>query len=209
MENENQTKQPIKIIGAQQGKRYFICGKTGTGKTTYAIRNILVNCDKHILVIDVKRCDDLLQLLLNETPHRIYLTDNIDYAIKNLPNYHIVIYRPRFKKNNDFYNVVDDALYTVFNRVRNICLYLDETMLLKNGVGLQALYTQGRSLKIDIVACTQRPFVTPTVCKSQSDYFYIFKIVMNSDIKELSKMLSISDDDIKNLEPFNFIYQEL
>ena len=202
--------ESVKIVGGQQGKRIYICGKTGTGKTTYAVTKILSECKKHILVFDLKRDDDLIPLILKTFKNDVmYKTDNIDKAIKNLSNYRIVIYQPRFKNDSDFYANNDRALFSVFNRVRNCCIYIDEAMLLKDGVGLQSLYTQGRSLKLDVVACTQRPFVTPTVTKSQSEFFYIFKIVMNNDLKELSKMIDVTESDIKSLDKFQFIFKEL
>lgn len=84
--------------------------------------------------------------------------------------------------------------YWIFENVRHCTVYIDEMYLTLESKGnggdwLQALYSQGRERHIGMLACMQRPVWVPKECRTESEYYYIFRLNDSDDITLMEKAI--------------------
>jgi hypothetical protein len=126
----------------------------------------------------------------------------------NQKKWDYVILRPTIEESLDP-TFLDNLLLFHYNYLRHIGAYIDEVFMFHNGgrvgPGLMALLTRGRSRGITLTMSAQRPAWLSRFCLTESQRFFIFRLVDRDDRKRLSEI--IPGMDVKfNPEKFYFQY---
>lgn len=73
-------------------------------------------------------------------------------------------------------------LWACFNR-GNVGLYVDEASLMPDGGAWQAILQQGRSKRIPVIACTQRPVSVARPVFSEASFYCVYRLADKRDWK--------------------------
>src|SRR4029077_19733455 len=146
--------------------RTTIIGATGTGKSTCGVWLLSrQRFDKRPwIAIDFKRealfdavgIPPIRELELNEQPPR-------------RPGLYIVSPRP------DQDEALEAWLWRVWER-ENIGLFVDEAALMPDRDAFRAVLQQGRSKRIPVIACTQRPVDVKRALFSEASFFAVYRL---------------------------------
>jgi DNA helicase HerA-like ATPase len=160
-------------------RRTTIVGGTGSGKTRFAAW-LWSHSDfraRPYIVIDYKG-DDLIaqidkaqEIGLRDSPRHPGL-----YVVRPLPHQH---------------EEVDQFLYKIWLR-RNTGLWIDEGFMIPRSKYLDAILTQGRSLRIPATILTQRPSGCSRHVFAQADCFALFEM---NDTRDLDPVLAMTPRD--------------
>lgn len=147
-------------------------GATGTGKTTCATwllshqrfdRRPWVIVDfKREQLFDVIGIPPIRQIELNTVPRR--------------PGLYLVSPRP------DQDDALEAWLWRVWQR-ENIGLFIDEASLMPDKDAFRAILQQGRSKRIPMIACTQRPVDVKRGLFSEASFFCIYRMQDRRDYR--------------------------
>jgi hypothetical protein len=80
----------------------------------------------------------------------------------------------------------DDALEAFLWRMwhrENVGLYVDEAALLPDGDAFPAIMQQGRSKRIPVIACSQRPVGVPRGLFSEASFICVYRVTDRRDYK--------------------------
>jgi hypothetical protein len=144
-----------------RSSRVSIIGMTGSGKTRFGawLFSHWVNKNSISVIIDFKGDDLIAQI-----------DRAIEINLKTLPTKPgLYVLRPR----PDQADAVDAWLWRVWEK-GNIALFIDEGYMIPKSKALDAILTQGRSLKIPAMVLTQRPVYCSRFVFSQADYVAMF-----------------------------------
>lgn len=185
----NENKPLDNIVNIKSNERVFICGKTGSGKST--LTRYLLMPSEHLIVIDGKDSEDTLENW-NLEPY------NREKHLKAIKNHEYC--RIRLVNNMEDIIEVLNAIYEYGNHI----LYIDElTATIPPRTKAPAIFTdiwtRGRARNIGAWAGTQRPSQIPLEFISESEHLFIFKLTLENDRKRVSmitgnKVLPIPKD---------------
>lgn len=176
-------------------QRVAVIGKTGSGKSVFGLW-LLSRAAFHeqpFVIVDYKH-DELIE--------------HIDYApvigydeIPKQPG--IYILRPHPSEDEQ----MEGFLRKVWERGR-VGLYFDETAELPKHYGKGALHaclTQGRSKRIPVIACTQRPTGVAPAIFTEADFFACFYLQKPEDVQSFARYTPWDAREIINnrLPPFH------
>lgn len=172
----------------RKGERSLIVGRTGSGKTAFAAWMLRRLETSPIIIYDTKE-EDKFQALI---PHKIVETvAGMDEAIDN-PEIDYIIMRPPARSLRDP-EELDELLWHHYENYKGIPAYIDEAYSFhKNGQagpGLVALLTRGRSRGITTTISTQRPAWLSRFCFTESQRFYLFRLVDRFDKKRIGDVV--------------------
>lgn len=176
--------------------RLTIVGATGSGKTQAGMWHLSQRpLDQQIwIVYDFKR-DDLINEI--ELAEHINLQDKLPER----PGLYIAHPVPGSE------GAVDDHMWRIWQR-ENIGLYIDEGYMIgQNSAPFRALLTQGRSKHIPMITLSQRPVYMDRFAFSESEYFQVFRLQHNDDIKNAQKF--IPRDISKRLDRYHSYYYDV
>jgi ABC-type transport system involved in cytochrome c biogenesis ATPase subunit len=180
----------------QQGDHVTLLGHTGSGKTTLARH--LIQKRQHKLVFATKPRDPNIELFKKDG---FYLTRSwpVDSRIKQN-----VLFWPKIEKPDDVAlqaQAIARCLHSVY-RTGGWCLYFDEVRYVTDTLGLQKalalIWLQGRSLKLSVLAGTQRPAWIPREAYSEATHLFLWRSPNRYDLKRLE---DASNVDTKELAP--------
>lgn len=164
--------------------RVLILGRTGSGKTTLGAWLLSqAPFDKQpYIIVDYKR-DELLnsvmwikEISLNEIPTK--------------PGLYIVHPRP------DQEAEVEAWLWKIWER-KKIGLYFDEAYALPDKGAVRAILTQGRSLRIPVIALSQRPAWLSRFFFSEADFYAVFHLNDTEDRKAIKRFLPAQSQELR------------
>lgn len=166
-----------------KNSRSFIAGKTGTGKTFLAQH--LLNSINRLIVIDTKsnlRERFNLQPETKKNWKKFSSGDPIRLQVKTP-----LVSADKFE---DYFDEIFKKAYDAGNCI----VYLDEVYGVTNGsktlpTWLTALYTRGRELGVGVIACSQRPRHIPLFCMSESENFFVFRLLLKEDTDRLASFI--------------------
>lgn len=172
----------------QRGERALVVGHTGSGKTAFA-RFLLENVETSpIIIYDTKIEDKFISL-----PGSIIVTnDNQLRDALDMETVDYIIYRPELEIVMDPM-ALDDLLTTHYNDYHDTVAYIDEIFQFhkgsRHGPGLMSLLTRGRARNITTIMCTQRPSFLSRFCITESQRFYVFRLIDQQDKKRLGDVI--------------------
>ena len=153
--------------------RCTILGATGSGKTTCGLWVLAhQRFDKRPwLIFDFKAAPDfdavglppIEEIAIGARPPRrkgVYLTSPLPHEE----------------------NAVEEMLWRVFHR-GNIGIYIDEVSLMPIGDAFKAILQQGRSKRIPVIACSQRPVGVQRQVFSEASFFCVYRFADKRDYK--------------------------
>jgi hypothetical protein len=162
-------------------QRITIVGATGSGKT-FAGMYQLSRRDLYTqtwIVYDFKRDD-----LINEIEGAQHI--RLDEKLPERPGVYVVHPVP----GNEEY--VNDHMFRVWER-ENIGVYVDEGYMIgNNSPAFRALLTQGRSKHIPMIVLSQRPVYMDRFVFSESEFFQVFRLQHEDDIRSAQKFIPYS-----------------
>ena len=79
---------------------------------------------------------------------------------------------------------VEDYLWKLWAR-GNVGLFIDEAFLLPDKHAFRAILQQGRSKRIPVIACTQRPADVPRALYSEASFFCLYRLTDKRDYKTI------------------------
>lgn len=184
-------------LNFQQGEHCTLVGTTGSGKTTLA-RELLIPQREYVVVLATKVRDESLYEPLIQ--RGFILTD------KFKPNPdddqpHKIIFRPpldaptteAMKSQSERFR---EALIAIFQH-GGWAVYADEVRYLTDNLKLhtqfETLWLQGRSLKVSIIASTQRPVSIPLLAFDSATHLFLWR---NTDRVNIQRMAEFAGADI-------------
>lgn len=170
----------MKLTVPAPGKRTFIVGRTGSGKTTAALFHLAMQDwdQRPWFVIDTKEDEHVAQI---EGAEEIPLTGKLPTE----PGIYIV--RP---------DLDDDRLgpfLTAIYQQRNCGLWIDEGYDVAKMKEMRRLLTKGRSRKISVVFLSQRPRYIDRFVISEADFFQIYDL---NDKEDRERVAEFIRDDV-------------
>ena len=183
----------------QQGEHVSLIGPTGGGKTTLALS--LLHRRKLVCIVATKPRDDTVT---------DFMKANREYRrIKHFGERHDldkrVILWPPYTSGDPKQIMagqrvaINHALGEMF-RTGKWCLFADEVRYLTNNLGLKEwmdlYWLQARSLKLSVVAATQRPAWVPLEMYSQATHLFFWKDNDERNLKRIAGLGSMNPRDI-------------
>jgi energy-coupling factor transporter ATP-binding protein EcfA2 len=185
----------------QPGEHITVVGPTGSGKTHIAVS--LAELCKYVLVLAAKRQDPLVQDL---EKHGYKITRSLDEVLWTQtkdgrpaePIHPKLVYWPGSPEklnpkqlitvhNRQFGDALDWA-----DKSGRWCLVVDETMYLADHLRLSKeldhLWFQGRTQKVSVVACAQRPSRVPRLAFSSATYLFLAQTNDSGDLERLREI---------------------
>jgi hypothetical protein len=188
----------MKLPSIRKGERGIAIGSSGSGKTELIIRVLPRSGD--LLVIDPKRELELPHLNLT------VVTDP-----NKLRNHRRVLYQPNEQYLNDL-DAYDQVIKTFYLR-GNCCIYVDDMVGImdrnKFPNYLRIAYMLGRAKGVTCISSVQRPANVPGFILSESQHYFVFRLVMPQDHKKMRDTLFDYDPDLINAYPYSFQYSDM
>ncbi len=177
-----------------QTQRLMIVGRTGSGKTQAAVWHLSKVDFESMpwLIVDYKT-DRLINSIrgIDHIPVGAPIGENGIYAIHPLPHQDVE---------------VNDYLMEIWAR-ENVGIYIDEGYMVTKMRGLTALLTQGRSKNIPMIILAQRPVFLNRFAFSESDFFRVFQLTIDDDIKRVQDF--VPNYDPAKLKKFESYYYDV
>jgi hypothetical protein len=175
----------------REGERGLIIGQTGSGKTAGATVMIDKSPIYPKILIDTKGEPKFDRFLDGKNIHVESFGEFAKLRPKTMPDY--VVIRPNPMELLEP-GIIDGYLARVYNHGRPCLLYVDELYQVhgstgRAGVGLKGVLTRGRSKGITCLMGAQRPSWIARECLTESQKFYIYRILDKRDRKSLSEII--------------------
>lgn len=167
--------------------RTTVIGATGSGKTTCGVwlLSAMPLASMPWVVIDFKR--ETLFDQVGMPPIR-----EIDYGtVPKRPGLYILSPNPGEEEP------LEDWLWRVWER-ENTGLYIDEAMLMPDDKAMRAILQQGRSKRLPVIACTQRPVTIPRAFFSEASFFALYRV---QDRRDYDTVRGFVPGDVTSLLP--------
>lgn len=166
----------MKLPGAND--RSMIVGATGSGKTVFGLW-LLSEQDftkRPWIIYDFKGDE-----LINKIPATGYI--DVTQPIPTKPGLYICSPLP------DEQDMVSEQMMNIW-RNENTGIFVDEGFMVgRTNRGFRACLTQGRSKKIPMITCSQRPVWLDRFAFSESGFFVIFRLQDKDDLKNVNKFI--------------------
>lgn len=179
-----------------------IVAPTGHGKTHLALE--LADLSRYVLVLATKRRDPLVSELAARGYEVVSSPDDILWARDEPVTPRVVVW-PQFgeKGARGRQALQAEALREVLDwadRTENWTIIADETMWLNDHLRLErelaAIWQQGRTQGLSMVALMQRPSRVPRLAFSQATYLFIGKYTDKRDVDALREISSVIPRDV-------------
>jgi len=154
--------------------RTTVIGMTGTGKTVLAAWLLQKQRweERPWVCIDYK--NEILFDKIGDPPMR-------PLKMGQMPGKR-GLYRMRVSPGDD--EALDDWFWKIWER-ENVGLFCDEVSLVQSKGAFKGILRQGRSKRIPVIACTQRPVDCDREVFSESNYLAVFRVKDERDYKTI------------------------
>ena len=190
------------------GKHAVIVGQNGSGKSQQLITLAREN-KQQVIIFDTKLDDDFLSI--NSTKQKLVVANGYREFVKALREnkFDYLIVRPqKFEISEP--KALDNYL-DYLTDFKNLSIFIDEAYPFHTSggrcyEGLLALLTRGRSSKLSVIACTQRPSWVSNFIFSEASYFYIYRLV---EKKDRQRVAGFAPYNAEIPPKFHFYYYDL
>lgn len=187
-------------------ERTVLTGRTGTGKTVAGLWH-LSNYDfedrKPWVVVDFK-LDEHINSIDNAKHVPVgYVPRERDtglFIVHPLPEDTIAKRGERSR--------LDDYFYKLWDR-ENVGIFLDELFMVGPSGGLDYCFTQGRSKRIPIIACTQRPVWVTRFAFSEAGFIQVFHLNDDRDRQTVESFTPLDVEDFDRLGRHESFYYDV
>jgi hypothetical protein len=155
--------------------RTTVLGATGSGKTTCGLW-LLANqrLDRRPwIVVDFKR-----EVFFDRVGFPPIQPLELDGKLPKRPGLFLVSPRPGQEE------AVEALLWRIWEH-ENIGLFIDEAALMPGGDAFPAIYQQGRSKRIPVIACSQRPVNVARQMFSEASFFCVYQMIDRRDYQTI------------------------
>lgn len=167
------------------GERALIAGQTGSGKTTAALHMLSSYYGKRQIIIADTKSDPTIEHLAGPIATRLRDLPKV----AKWPDNPVVIYRPDAGELADLF-ILDAFCDWVYRRGHTV-LFIDELGQFGAGAhagpGLTSVFARGRSADLTVLAGTQRPVGVPIIAFTESQIFYVFRLLFKRDRERISE----------------------
>lgn len=186
-------------LRVRAGDRVLIVGQTGSGKSTAA--SVIANAWRRVLVVDPKLDDRVAEL---PNAHIAY---GVRAALKALPGR--VIYRPLPSEIEDLPTAFEPLARRVFT-TGSCGLVLHETEIVAPSSGarrwLRSLIMWGRSRRVPVIFCSQRPSRIDRLARSEPAHVYLFRMTDADDLSTISGVMGVKPAALRPLNVEHAFY---
>lgn len=183
----------------EQGEHVSLIGPTGGGKTTLGLS--LLHRRKLVCIIATKPRDDTVTGFMSKNRDYRKISHwgqrhELDKRVVLWPPYTDSEPKAIMAKQR---STVNEALGSMF-RTGKWCVFADEVRYLTNNLALKEwadlYWLQGRSIKLSIVAATQRPAWVPLEMYSQATHLFFWKDNDERNLKRIAGLGSMNPRDV-------------
>ena len=176
---------PARSLAPSLGERAIFAGQTGSGKTTAILAALPAYYGKRQIIIADTKNDPTIESLAGPVVTKL---KDLPKAAK-WPDNPLVIYRPNAQELSDL--VILDAFCDWVYRRGKTVLVIDELGQFAAGahagMGLTSIFARGRTAEVTVLAGTQRPINVPIIAFTESQLFFIFRLLFRNDRERLAR----------------------
>ena len=173
--------------------RHSIFGKTGSGKTVAGLWALEKRSWRKMpwTIIDFKRDTSIA---------KIPRLEEIDITSSSPKKAGLYVTRPLPHETDE----VEQYLWSVWSN-GNHGLFIDEGFMIDRfSKALRAILTQGRSLRVPVIALSQRPSWLSPFLMSESDFLQLFFMTNPSDIKKMTEWIPYDGNMKQNYSSYYY-----
>lgn len=195
----------------QPGEHGIILGQNGSGKSVMLLEQARRAPLGPVVVMDTKIDEGFTRLAEKESAEIVSSLAEYKRALKRkankMPDYLIV--RPPIEEVTDP-EALDLYCQEAYEKTHLYFLVDEAYQLHNNGrayPGLIGLLTRGRSRKISVVLCSQRPKWLSIFCLTEVKHFYIFRLIDRGDRARIAELTPYNRDTIP--PEYHFYYYNI
>jgi hypothetical protein len=182
--------------------RITVVGRTGTGKTVAGLWHLSnQNLEKPWIICNIKRDEHIESIANTEQVDLNYVPGKKDKGIfvADISPYDFEASGSKDK------SPFDKMLLNVWHR-GDCGLFFDELVPVGNSRALTLCYTQGRSLHIPIIGCSQRPVGINRYAFTEAGFVQVFDLNIQDDIDTVESFVPLDWDEEQSLGPHESFY---
>lgn len=92
---------------------------------------------------------------------------------------------------------------------QNVGIFTDECFMVGSNDAFDMCLTQGRSRRIPMITCTQRPSWISRFCFSEASFIQVFDLVVEDDIDKVEGFVPLDWDEAKPLDDHQSFYYDV